>query len=246
MTMFSNVYQDAARAESYAKLAVSGTYYLAFRDLPGMLSEHVAGLAALDFGCGAGRSTRFLKQLGFDVTGIDISSSMIAHARTADPDGDYRVIADGDLGGFERGRFDLVLSAFAFDNIPDIGRRRALLAGLRRLLATRGRMVIVASAPELYRHEWASLSTRDFPENRAAKSGDIVRIVIKDVGNARPVPDLLWSHQDYLDLFAASGLEVLAHHQPLGRDNEPYAWVAETSISPWAIYVLAASPQAGT
>jgi len=29
-------------------------------------------------------------------------------------------------------------------------------------------------------------------------------------------------------------------HQPLGRPEEPFAWVSETSISPWVIHVLAA------
>ncbi len=35
----------------------------------------------LDFGCGTGRSTRFLKQLGFVVTGIDISADMLEVAK---------------------------------------------------------------------------------------------------------------------------------------------------------------------
>jgi hypothetical protein len=32
----------------------------------------------------ARRSTRFLKQLGFDAIGVDVSASMIEHARSAD------------------------------------------------------------------------------------------------------------------------------------------------------------------
>ncbi|HSJ16044.1 MAG TPA: class I SAM-dependent methyltransferase, partial [Longimicrobiales bacterium] len=124
---FSNVYDDAQRAAAYATLGFPGTYYLAFRDLPALIHEHVAGRRALDFGCGAGRSTRFLQQLGFDATGIDISASMIAAARRADPGGSYRLVADGDFGELEPGRFDLILSAFAFDNIPGTAWRAELL-----------------------------------------------------------------------------------------------------------------------
>jgi len=51
---------------------VSGTYYLAYRDLPALIQQHVPGRRALDFGCGAGRSTRFLQRLGFQVFGADI------------------------------------------------------------------------------------------------------------------------------------------------------------------------------
>jgi len=56
-------------------LSDANTYYLAFRDLPEILSAHVTGPRALDFGCGTGRSTRILRKLGFDVTGVDVSEA---------------------------------------------------------------------------------------------------------------------------------------------------------------------------
>jgi predicted TPR repeat methyltransferase len=54
---------------------------LAYRDLPRIISEHVKGRKAIDFGCGAGRSTRFLRRIGFDVVGVDIAEDMIKKAR---------------------------------------------------------------------------------------------------------------------------------------------------------------------
>lgn len=167
---FSNVYDDAGRAEAYATLEFPGTYYLAYRDLPAIIAKHVTGREALDFGCGAGRSTRFLKKLGFNAIGIDISSSMIRLAANADPGGSYRLIDDGDFSSIEPTRFDLILSAFAFDNIPDVGKRRELLRGLRCLLNDHGRIILLGSTPDIYTHEWASFSTKDFPENRSANS----------------------------------------------------------------------------
>lgn len=172
---FTNVYADPARADAYASLDFPGTYHLAFRDLPAIFAEHVAGRAALDFGCGAGRSTRFLKQHGFETTGIDISQRMIDRAKAADPAGTYQCIESGDFTSFHPGQFDLVLSAFAFDNIPGVANRRDLLRGLARLLAATGRIVIVGSTPEIYVHEWASFTTKAFPANRTAKSGEEVR-----------------------------------------------------------------------
>lgn len=74
---FHNVYDDEERAGAYAELGFPGTYYLAFRDLPSIFAEHVTGKRALDFGCGAGRSIRFLRGLGFDVVGVDISRPML-------------------------------------------------------------------------------------------------------------------------------------------------------------------------
>jgi SAM-dependent methyltransferase len=234
---FSNVYEDPLRASAYATLELPGTYYLAYRDLPAIIATHVNGRAALDFGCGAGRSTRFLKRLGFDAIGIDVSSQMIDLARGADPAGRYQLGGDADLRALEDQRFDLVLAAFPFDNIPGVARRTALLRGLRRLLTDGGRIVLLGSTPEIYTHEWASFTTRAFPENRRATSGEEVRIVMKDVADARPVVDLIWFHEDYLALFDAAGLTLRARHLPLGRPDEPYPWLSETSIAPWVIYV---------
>lgn len=236
---FSNVYGDARRADAYATLEFPGTYWLAFRDLPGLLGPAANGARALDFGCGAGRSTRFLKELGFRATGVDISEPMLERARDRDPDGDYRRVPDGDLWSLEPDAYDVVLSAFTFDNVPGLDRKTAILRGLRRAMRPGGRMVNLVSAPDIYLHEWLSFSTKAFPENRVARSGDVVRIVMLDVDDARPVEDVLCMEADYLEAYAAAGLDVVDTMRPLGRASEPFAWVTETRVSPWLIHVLA-------
>ena len=235
---FFNVYDDPQRADAYGSLDFPGTYYLAFRDLPELLRAHVKGSRALDFGCGTGRSSRFLEQNGFKVTGIDIAATMIERARKADPKGTYRLVTPGDFSAFAPGSFDLVLSAFPFDNIPGVETRLSLLSGLRELLAEDGRIVLLGSTPQIYCHEWASFSTRDFPENREAPSGTEVFIIMKDVDDKRPVVDVLWRHQDYLELFGACGLAVLVERRPLGLPEDPVEWLSETEVAPWVIYVL--------
>jgi SAM-dependent methyltransferase len=236
---FANVYDDPERAQAYASLELPGTYYLAFRDLPGIIATHVAGRTALDFGCGTGRSTRFLKQLGFDAIGIDISRPMVDLAVAADPGGSYLRVDGGSLAPVAERRFDLVLSAFAFDNIPGHDHRVELLRGLGRLLRDDGRIIVLGSTPEIYTHEWASFTTRDFPENGHATTGEPVKIVMKDVPDARPVVDLVWFHDDYAAAFAEAGLSLIARELPLGREDDPRTWLSETSVAPWVIYVLA-------
>ncbi|HUU83804.1 MAG TPA: class I SAM-dependent methyltransferase [Phycisphaerae bacterium] len=235
---FRNSYEDDAYAAAYAKLEFPGTYYLAFRDLPEILSGHVAGRAALDFGCGTGRSTRFLTKLGFDAVGVDIAEEMIRKARAIDPAGDYRLVADGDLDRFANGSFDLVLSAFTFDNIPTAAKKVGMFSQLTRVLKAGGRIVSLVSSPEIYRHEWASFTTRDFPENRQAKCGDRVRIIVTALEDKRPVVDVIWPDEDYREVYRRSGLDVVEVYRPLGRPDEPYDWVNETTIAPWVIYVL--------
>ncbi len=235
---FSNVYEDAKRAEAYARLEFPGTYYLAYRDLPEIILKHVTGKEALDFGCGTGRSTRFLQRLGFNAVGVDISSDMVRKAREIDPEGDYCVVEDGDLSQFRTEAYDLVLSVFTFDNIPTLEKKLRNFREIRRLLKSEGRMVNLVSSPEIYMHEWASFSTQDFPENRKARSGDKVRIIMTDVEDRRPVEDVVWTDRSYREVFKKTGLQVIKTYKPLAKESEPYRWVNETRIAPWVIYVL--------
>ena len=235
---FRNSYDDAGYADAYAKLEFPGTYYLAYRDLPSIICEHVHGRRALDFGCGAGRSTRFLRQCGFDVVGVDIAAEMIRHAREVDPAGDYHLVADGDLSQFKGVGYDLVLSAFTFDNVPTMATKVRTFREIGSLLTSEGRIVNLVSSPEVYVNEWASFSTRDFPENRQAKSGDEVRVVVTDLEDGRPVEDVMWTDESYRGVFKRAGLELVTTRKPLAREDEPCNWVNERRIAPWVIYVL--------
>ncbi len=235
---FTNVYEDIKRSEAYATLEFPGTYYLAYRDLPEMISKHVKGKNALDFGCGTGRSTRFLKRHGYEVLGTDISSNMIRKAKEFDPAGDYRVINDGDFYQLSKNYFDLILSAFTFDNIPGMEKRIKLLSGLYGLLNENGIIVLLDSTPDIYMNEWALFSTKDFPENKNAQSGDKVKIIMKDVEDRRPVEDIIWFEKDYSELFDKCNLKLIDSKKPLARVEEPYNWISETKIAPWIIYVL--------
>lgn len=235
---FDNVYEDSRRADAYAKLEFPGTYFLAFRDLPKIISSHSKGKNALDFGCGTGRSTRFLEKLGLNAVGADISEEMLKLARIKDPDGGYYLVNDGDLEGFNDNSFDLVLSAFTFDNIPTADNKIRNLKSINNLLKSGGIMINLVSTPEIYVNEWASFSTKDFPENKNAKSGDTVKIIMKDVVDQRPVEDIVWSHDSYLEVYKQAELKIIKTYKPLARNDEPFDWINETKIAPWIIYVL--------
>lgn len=48
-------------------------------------------------GCGDGRHSRYLSSLGLDVISFDLSAGMLAEARRADPDGEYRLLDMRDM-----------------------------------------------------------------------------------------------------------------------------------------------------
>jgi len=234
---FSNVYADEERARAYATLEFPGTYYLAFRDLPALIRRYNNGSRALDFGCGTGRSTRFLRNLGLHVIGADISQAMLDQARSLDPSGEYRLIRDSIASEFAPGNFDIILAAFTFDNMPT-ETKAEVLSALRILLAPSGCLLLIVSAPEIYVNEWASFSTREFPENRHASDGDRVRIIMLDVPDRRPVEDVFCTDVHYHRLFESARLRVLDVQNPLATGKESTRWISETTTAAWTIYVL--------
>ena len=233
---FVNSYADGSRADAYAALEFANTYYLAYRDIPALVRHYVTGTRALDFGCGTGRSTRFLRDLGFTVTGVDISEDMLRIARERDPAGDYRLTPGDNFEGLDVGAFDLVLAAFTFDNIPAAA-KTGIFHDLGTLLAPNGAIMSVVSTPEMYTHEWASFSAKAFPENATARSGDVVRNIITDQRDQRPVEDIFCTDESYRTVYRDAGLTVVETLRPLATGDEPYVWVNETTIAPWAIYV---------
>lgn len=234
---FVNCHEDVSRAGAYATLEFANTYYLAYRDLPAIIANHITGTRALDFGCGTGRSARFLRKLGFNVTGVDVSEDMLRIARAMDPKGDYRLVLGDDLNEFAVGTFDLVLSAFTFDNIPGAIKGR-MFGDLGTLLNPNGAIVSIVSSPDIYTHKWASFTTKDFPKNAAARSGDVVRIIVTDHEDRRPVEDILCTDQSYQEVYRQAGLKAVCMFKPLATGDEPYRWMNETKIPPWVIYVL--------
>ena len=151
------------------------------------------GKRALDVGCGVGRWSRRMAAQGADVTGIDLSSTMVAEATR-------RAAAEGlsgrcrflvqDLAELELSdRYDLILGVTVLQHILDTTRLRDAVQRLVDHLADDARLVLIEAAPD-------RPSTRcDNPIFRAR------------------------SLQDYLDLFSDCGLRP---HAVTGVDPAPF------------------------
>jgi ubiquinone/menaquinone biosynthesis C-methylase UbiE len=244
--MDGNQYNDAARAQAYAKLGIVNSYYLAYRDLPELFAKYQISGSALDYGCGTGRSTRFLRDHGFSVIGVDIAEAMIVKARQHDYDGDYRVVVPGDLGSFSDNIFDLVLSEMPFDNMPTEEEKVRTLLEMSRVLRPGGMKILVAASRDLYLREWVSWSTADFPENRLAVSGDTVKIVIKDLGDRRVLEDTLWTEDAYRQTFRQTPFQLLETRSPTIGPQDQYQcnWISERAHAPFVFFILGNAKEA--
>ena len=101
------------------------------------------GRLTVDVGCGEGRLSRHLKELGHNVVALDRSPTMVRHAHEADPGLDVRE-ADAAALPLDDGAADLVVSFMSLMNTDDLG---GAVREAARVLAPEGRYCIAIVHP---------------------------------------------------------------------------------------------------
>lgn len=221
-------------AKKYADIGITDSFYLAYRDIPEIVQKYVHGTKALDHGCGSGRSSRFLEQLGFETIGIDSNKDMITEARQGDPYGNYEMIKDNKFP-VEDKSVDLVFSCIVFMEYSSKKRIVETLHEMQRVLKDDGVVIIITDTFEAYTGDWASFCF-DFPENQNLKSGDKAKCVFR--GTNIVFYDYVWLDEDYKESFEKTAFELAETRRPLAKGGEPYQWHSETKLPLWAVYVL--------
>ena len=101
------------------------------------------GQRTVDVGCGEGRLTRHMRDLGHAVVGIDASPTLVAAAREMDPSMDIR-LADASSIPLEDKCADLVV---AFMSLHDIDAMPAAVKDVARILMPGGRFCLAIVHP---------------------------------------------------------------------------------------------------
>jgi ubiquinone/menaquinone biosynthesis C-methylase UbiE len=146
---------------------------------------------ALDAACGTGRHAAHLVERGHDVIGVDGSPEMLEFARTRVPPARF---LDGDLRALplDDGEVDVVVCALALAHLDDL---RPPIAELARVVRPGGHVVVSDHHPGL------------------AVTGGQALFQAAD-GSLAFVRQHSHLHSEYLDAFAAAGLEVVRCVEP--------------------------------
>jgi SAM-dependent methyltransferase len=118
-----------------------------YRNERGKLEHQVLELA-----CGTGRLTIPIAQSGVEITGLDLSPSMLAHARAkAKQTGVEISFIEGDCREFELGRkFALIFMAFnSMQHLHDHASLAGLFSSVRKHLAANGRFIFDVFNPKI-------------------------------------------------------------------------------------------------
>jgi len=168
----------------------------------------------LDVGCGVGRFSRLLAARGAQVTGIDLSPTMIAQAgeraRQDDIGGRCRFLVQ-DSAALDIGeKFDLVLGVTVLQHILDPDALRSAVQRMAAHLRENGRMVLLEAAPVVL---VASCNTSVFKARRRdvylqlfAECG----LEVRSVTGVDPAPFKLWLLPRLRRLPRSVGLAALA------------------------------------
>lgn len=227
-------------SSQYSKLKIEKSYFLAFQAAAELLEKYKnVGTRLLDFGCGTGRSTRFMKSLGFEAIGADISQDMLRQARQADQ-GDYHWLDAGKIP-FPAKRFDVIFQSFVLLEYSSLPQMVSTFEEFNRVLSDSGLVMVVTGSEEYYRRNWLSFKIGDADEKNCHKankltSGCKVKVAITETDIV--LFDYFWTDDDYRQAFQEAGFCVVEMVQPLAQGNEPFDWVNECEFPCWTIYIL--------
>ncbi len=233
MTFIDNKKELEEYAKAYAsKTPPNSLKNLAFKHLPPLFKKYSTDNKALDFGCGVGYSTNFLKSLGFDCSGVDINPKMVELAKENDKKGTYQSIVNSKIP-YDNETFDLVFASFVLLEMGSLEQIEEALIEISRVLKPEGHFVAILGNENTYKYNWSALNT-NFPQNKVLRSGKKVKIEFTDKGFS--IEDYYWTQENYLEAMKKANLELLEIYKPLADPKDGIDWKDETRISPNSIY----------
>jgi 2-polyprenyl-3-methyl-5-hydroxy-6-metoxy-1,4-benzoquinol methylase len=130
--------------------------------------KDVHGKSVLDYGCGDGNYSKLIHSLGFNVTGIDVSSNAIGIAKSSCNEGGVSFyIADSVPESFPQNSFDVIVMLNILHCVPK-GKRRKLLEQIRRVLRNQGHFFtsVLSINDESYpRDKWTEVEPNIFEDD---------------------------------------------------------------------------------
>jgi ubiquinone/menaquinone biosynthesis C-methylase UbiE len=188
----------------------------------------------LDYGCGTGKFSMFLRDRGAKVIGVDVAERMIDLAKNHDSkDVQYFTIRSGELDFIESFSLDYAVCNFVLCTLSSEAEIVKVLKEVNRVLRRDGLLVILnVNVERCTGKEFISLKV-DNVNNLT--SGQKIGITLKSKKPLRVI-DYFWSQEDYADMLAEADFKIYATQEPVATDRD-HEWIDEGQCSPLLIIV---------
>jgi len=221
-------------AELYGSLGIEGTTYQIGFDAVAELLGDITGTTFLDFGCGTGRSARFLKALGARyVYAVDHDQDMIGQALSRKLDGVTFIRVD-DTIPLPDASADGAVSVNVFIEILTPSAMRRACAEIARTLRPGAPFILESSSPMAFGHTFRSYS---YQYAGPLRSGETTPCIVTTHGGQLVIQDTYWTEDDYVDAIEQASLTVATIGYPRPRD--PAAWATDEATVPPCIVIEA-------
>jgi ubiquinone/menaquinone biosynthesis C-methylase UbiE len=224
-----------AGAKTYSTFGIEGTTYeIGYDCVRKLLHGSIRGKVFLDFGCGAGRSTAFLKELGAGyVYGVDHAQNMIDLAVATNLDGaEFLFIADTIPLPDES--VDGAVSLTVFVEIRTIDAMRRACNEIARVLRSGGPFIMMSINPMAFGHTFRNFG---YPATEQLHSGAITRAILTAPGGQISIDDTYWTEDDYKSALSRAGFTVESIDYPHPGDSS--AWATDEAAVPPFIVIKA-------
>ena len=190
------------------------------------LIGNVEGKTVLDLGCGEGRFSRKIKQMGaYRVVGVDISKEMVELARIAEKKNalDIEYIVEDAIKLGQIGLFDLVIAAFLFPFAPS---KEALLAMCKTShdnLKSGGKLLALINGTPLYLPKNSNATQKYgylIESPSPLQEGDILKYTLFTEGNSLITTHYHWSKETYDFALRESGFSDVRWQLPVISEED--------------------------
>jgi SAM-dependent methyltransferase len=213
-------------AEAYKALGINGTSFEFSYKEAGKMFGDLTDKTVLDFGSGAGRSSRFLKELGAElVVGIEHNETMINQAKAEKIEGIEYHLIDKEIPSSSES-IDKAFSSQVFMEMATTEDMQNAMTEIARVLKPNSEFILIVTNPKAWGHDFVSY---DYPDSmEGVKSGDTLRCIIK---GEKPftIKDYYWVEEDYKKALEYSGFVIEEMTYPMPDSGE---WLDETKVAP--------------
>ncbi len=205
-----------------------GDWLLGYSHVEKLLGK-IHGKTILDFGCGTGKFSRRLRDLGAKVIAVDKEKSSIESAKERGVGIRYEVIDNGDLFFIKPQSVDCAVSTFAFCQIKYKKDLQRITKQIAQKLKPNGCFIILDPNPEGLGYEFVSGGRENLPN---IKFGTPIKVWL--TGLDKEFYDYWKSKQDYIELMENAGLFINKIKEPKGDQDDDF-WKDEKVQSPFII-----------